>query len=566
MAATDWPPKFTIDQESILELFTGETFYSSVDASIREAILNSIDAVGRRQATDTSVCPRIDVNFDRQSRTVTISDNGDGMARDQVGELFSRVGASAARVAAEAGGDQYKAVGEFGIGVLSYFLVCERFQIHSMKPDNEPVGLEFSRGMLDAKTQAVAVEPRRTEQGTDLILFVEKEAFFDQILKRFPHWIRDVDGLTATESPSGKQIQQGGISREIKPVSVSTPDWIQAAHVGPPVLFDSWDSFDGAAHVDILYRGVFVAPVTVEQLWAIEGAIHVDPKHFRPKLNREGFVGDELKSELEPVLRSYHPAVLERAIECVREVLSDEITRNWSLRRWVTLWLAVPRSGPYERVAKLWDEEFRNRKAFRLLGPGQQSDDVSIRDLEELERNELYIAPLNLTKTNQVTQQAVRVLRNSGQLVVQGVDRESQFLQETSLIGASTGDLLVNHFRGLLPKLTQVETVANSVIRREVVATVFDDEPYVQLVRLGNDAAAIIPVGNEIWINIDHEGGKEIVRTICVRNEGHIGLWIGCREHGKEYARQIANILPTCPPEASKLGPIRRQFLMGAIS
>ena len=566
MAVTNWPPRFTIDQGSILELFTGETFYSSIDASIREAILNSIDAVGRRQVTDASVQPRIDVNFDRQSRTVTISDNGDGMARDQVGALFSRIGASAARVAAEAEGGRYKAVGEFGIGVLSYFLVCERFQIHSMKPDNEPVGLEFTRDMLDAKTQAVAVEPRRTEQGTELVLFVEKEVSFDQTLKMFPHWIRDVDGLTATESPSGEQIQQGGISRKIKPVSVSSPDWIQAAHVGPPVLFDSWDSFDGAAHVDILYRGVFVAPVTVKQLWAIEGAIHVDPKHFRPKLNREGFVGDELQSELEPVLRSYHPAVLERAIECVREVLSDEVTQNWSLRRWVTLWLAVPRSGPYEQVAKLWDEEFRNRKAFRLLGPGQQSNEVSIRDLEELERDKLYIAPLNLARTNQVTRQAVRVLRNSGQLVVQGVDREPQFLRGTSLIGASTGDLLVNHFQGLLPKLIKVETVADSVIRREAVATVFDDRPNVQLVRLGKDAAAIIPVGNEIWINIDHEGGKDIVRTICARNEGHIGLWIGCREHGKEYAQQIANILSTCPPEASKLGPIRRQFLMGAIS
>ena len=566
MAATDWLPRFTIDQKSILKLFTGETFYSSVDASIREAILNSIDAVGRRQATDTSVSLRIDVNFDRQSQTVTVSDNGDGMGRDQIGKLFSRIGASAARVAAEAGGGQYKAVGEFGIGVLSYFLVCKCFQIHSMKPDNEPLGLEFTRDMLDAKTQAVAVEPRRTEQGTDLILFVEKEASFDQVLKMFPHWIRDVEGLTATEYPGGEQIQQGGISRKIKPVSLSTPDWIHSAHIGPPVLFEAWDRFDGAAHVDILYRGVFVDSVTVSGLWAIEGAIHVDPKHFRPKLNREGFVGNELQSELEPVLRSCHPAVLERAVECVREVLSDETTRDWSLHRWVTLWLAVPRSGPYEQVAKLWDEEFRNRKVFRLLGPGQQSNEVSIRDIEELGQNELYIAPLNLAKTDQITQQAVRVLRNSSQFVVQGVDREPQFLQGTNLIGASTGDLLVNHFQGLLPKLTQVATVAERVIRREAVTTVFDDEPYVQLVRLGNDAAAIIPVGDEIWINIDNEGGKEIVRTICIRNEGHLGLWIGCIEHGKEYVQQIANMLSTCPPEASKLGLIKRQFLMGAIN
>lgn len=247
-------------------------------------------------------------------------------------------------------------------------------------------------------------------------------------------------------------------------------------------------------------------------------------------------------------------------------MLSDETTRSWSLRRWVTIWLAVPRTGPYEKVARLWDEEFRHRKAFRLLEPGQQSSEVSIRDIEALEKDELYIAPLNLARANQVTQQAVRVLRNSGHLVVQGVDREPQFLRETSFVGASTGDLLVNHFQGLLPRLVQVEAVANDVVGREAVATVFDHKPNVQLVRLGQGAAALLPVGDEIWINIDHEGGKEIVRTICRRNEGHIGLWIGCKEYGKEHAQQIANILSKSPKKTGKLGPIRRQYLMETIS
>ena len=38
----------------------------------------------------------------------------------------------------------------------------------------------------------------------------------------------------------------------------------------------------------------------IDHLWAISGSINVDPKHFRSKLNREGFVGDELHSELNP--------------------------------------------------------------------------------------------------------------------------------------------------------------------------------------------------------------------------------------------------------------------------
>lgn len=565
MSTDDFPPRFSIDQANILELFTGETFYSSKDASIREAVLNAIDAVGRRNAKGDSVDQEIKVCFDRQSQTITVSDNGDGMGRDEFSKLFAKIGATASRVAGHTQEIDYKAVGEFGIGVLSYFLVCERFRIHTCNEEGECLGLEFARKMLDAESRAEIVDGQRSVQGTELVLFVEKESSFDAVLEKFPHWIRDVEGLTAVETPGDQPIKQGGISREVKPVHQETPDWIHLAHVGPPVLFDRWEQFDGSAHVDILYRGVFVESIVLEQLWAIEGVIHVDPKHFRPKLNREGFVGEQLKSELEPILRVYHPLVLERAIECVREVLKDDVTQRWSLRRWVTLWLAIPRSGPYQKAARLWDEEFRKRKAFRLLGPGQESRDVSILDLEELERESLYLAPLNLPSQNQVMQQAVRVLRNSDQLVVQGVDRDQQYLAETSLVGASTGDLLVNHFHGSLPQLIHVESVAESVVSREAVATVFEDNPQVQLVNLGSQSSAVIPVGNAIWINIECEGGKEIVRTICTRNEGHIGLWLGCLEHGKEHAQQLANLLSNRPSQPDKLGPIKRQFLLGAL-
>ena len=209
MITNEWPPCFTINHANILALFTGETFYSSIDASIREAVLNAIDAVGRRREKDSSVCQQIDICFDRQSQTIKVSDNGDGMGRDEVSRLFARIGESAARVTVDAKKGRYKAVGEFGIGILSYFLVCERFQIHSKSEENEPLGLEFTREMLDAEKTATLVEPQRATQGTDLILFIEIESSFEAVLDKFPYWIRDVEGLAATEIPGDHQIQQG---------------------------------------------------------------------------------------------------------------------------------------------------------------------------------------------------------------------------------------------------------------------------------------------------------------------------------------------------------------------
>ena len=561
MSTVSWPPTFKLDQESILQLFTGETFYSSVDASIREAVLNSIDAIGRRREGDPSLSPEILVTFDRQSLTVTVEDNGDGMGKDEVVRLFTTIGASAATLASAPAEGRYKAIGEFGIGVLSYFLICNKFQVHSWRGKGDPVGLEFSRSMLDGRSPALSIESRRDVAGTTLVLSVAREDHFDRLVERFPHWVRDVQGLSAREYPSNTPVAQGGLSREIKPVEIDVPSWIDHTAIGPPILFDAWDRFDGSAHVDVLYRGVFVDQVSIDGLWAIEGAIHVDPKHFRPKLNREGFVGDTLASELEPVLRAGHPSVLERAIECVREVLGADATRDWSLDRWVTLWLAVPRTGAYSQVASVWDKEFRSKKAFRLLKAGQTDADVSIDDIVSLNAQQIYVAPLRLRKVNQIVQQAVRVLRNSSRAVVQGISREDQFLRGARLVGASTGDLLVNHFRAELPTLVSVERVAADVIRQETAVSVFEDPPIVKLVNLGESSSAIIPVGSEIWINVDSKPGKEILEEICDRNEGHSGVWAASIRHAEQHAQSIANILKNSPRRVDRLGPVKRAFL-----
>ena len=565
MSTDTWPPALTINHEAILRLFTGETFYSSVDASIREAVLNAIDAIGRRRAAHSSLAPEITVTFDKQSRTVTVTDNGDGMCQDDVTGLFARIGSSAAKLAAAPKNGQYRAVGEFGIGVLSYLLCCEHFELYSFHPDNEPICLEFSRDMLDGRTPARSLPPRQTTQGTELVLSVEREDHFDRLLERFPHWIRHVEGLSAREYPSDTPLRQGGLSRAIKRVDVPTPPWIHEAVIGPPVLFDSWENFDGSAHVDVLYHGVFVEQVTIPSLWAITGAVHVDPKRFRPKLNREGFVGDELKTDLEPVLRDAHPKILERAIECVRDVLGDDHTKHWTLGRWVTLWLAVPRSGPYTRAAALWDDEFRTRKAFRLLRPGQQVDDVSVQDLIHLGAHELHIAPLDLPNADQLVQQAVRVLRNSRRTVVQGISREASFLQNASLVGASTGDLLAHRFRRELPTLVPLADVAADVIRQEEAIRLFHDPPEIKLVRLGSDATPVVPVGQEIWINLDCQPGKDIVEDVCRRNEGHLGLWAACMRQAGQYAQQIANILAHSPDQANRLGPVKRAYLRNLV-
>ena len=113
LSSDGWPPSFTLDQERILNLLTGDRFYSNASAALREAILNAIDAVHRRKSKEPRVAPDISVIFDRGNSTLSVSDNRDGMGRSAMNALFTRIGASAASLDGARG-----SVGEFGCRYL----------------------------------------------------------------------------------------------------------------------------------------------------------------------------------------------------------------------------------------------------------------------------------------------------------------------------------------------------------------------------------------------------------------------------------------------------------------
>lgn len=549
---SDWPPPLTLETEPVLKLFTGENFYSSADAALREAVLNAIDAIGRRGG----VGPEISICFDKNSQTIEVSDNGDGMGREELANLFSKVGASAAKLKGD-----YRPVGEFGIGALSYFLVADEYEIHTRKAESEPVSLRFSKEMLDGETPATEITPTRADTGTTLKLRVSSEDLLQKCLSRFPHWMRSVDGLEAKILPGNQDVDQGGLTRKVRKISPpESPDWIESAEIGPPEDLSIWDSYDGKAQVDVLYRGVFVERLTIDQLWGLEGAIHVDPKHFRPMLNREGFVGETLRAEMTPFLQAAHPAVLESAIGCIQDLFASK--DDWSRNKAITLWLAVPRKKPYSKAVELWDSEFRSLKGFRLLSRTGESQ-VSIADIKALRAEKIYLAPDQIDSGNPIVGQAIRVLRGRGESVVQGLKRDGGYLSTVSTQAQYSSWLLLNAFREDLPQIVEVQAVAQELVSQQSLAEVYTTDPIVKLVNLGPGSVPFLAVGNEIWINVEAESGQKVLEEICKRNEGHLGLWVACMMHAPGEGRldQVGNLLRRRHPEIERLGLVRRQYL-----
>ena len=305
MSTPPWPPTFTLDQERILSLLTGDRFYSNPSAALREAILNAIDAVHRRRHRKPDLPPDIRVTFNRDNLRLTLADNGLGMDRQDVSVLFTKVGASAAT--AETHTDS---VGEFGIGVISYFMAADVFSLQTYDGTTTPLGLSFSREML-AGGEATSLSPTRNCQGTTLVLHLRDMATFDLLLAQFPHWCRDVEGLSAELLPDRRTLAQMGTYAQDDGLDIDLPNWVDRAHLRPVSNPPGWDAMTEVSTVAVLYRGVFVQEFNVEGAWGIEGSIDVDPKHFKPRLNRESFVESQFQEEVTQLLKSCHPAILE---------------------------------------------------------------------------------------------------------------------------------------------------------------------------------------------------------------------------------------------------------------
>jgi hypothetical protein len=144
---------FSLDFENILSKFLGKKIYKDEFSSIREAIQNAIDACTIRQNTDKNYSnPTINIKL--HDNELIISDDGIGMDRYIFKEYFSKIGRSYAM-----DHNIENSIGRFGIGVYSYFMICDTFEVntknihgngvHAYLSCNSPNGFYFYKDHQD---------------------------------------------------------------------------------------------------------------------------------------------------------------------------------------------------------------------------------------------------------------------------------------------------------------------------------------------------------------------------------------------------------------------------------
>lgn len=187
--------KFKTESKKLLDLMVN-SIYTNREIFLRELISNASDAVDKlyfKSLTDESIKVgkedlAITISFDKEARTVTVSDTGIGMTADELEKNLGTIAHSGSQEFKEsaevAASDASDIIGQFGVGFYSSFMVSKNVRVVSRAYGSDEAFAWESNG-VDGYTIAPA---QRADHGTDVIMTLKDstdEDDFDQYLSEY---------------------------------------------------------------------------------------------------------------------------------------------------------------------------------------------------------------------------------------------------------------------------------------------------------------------------------------------------------------------------------------------
>lgn len=174
--------KFQTEVSQLLHLII-HSLYSHKEIFLRELISNSSDALDRLKyltLTDDTFkslefTAQININFNENDKTFTISDNGIGMNKDDLKDNLGTIARSGTKNFVEMQtGDSKKdsnLIGQFGVGFYSSYMVADKVEVISKKAGEDSAYKWTSDGKSGYKIE----DAEKDTFGTDIILHLNEE-------------------------------------------------------------------------------------------------------------------------------------------------------------------------------------------------------------------------------------------------------------------------------------------------------------------------------------------------------------------------------------------------------
>jgi molecular chaperone HtpG len=218
--------EFKTELKQLLHLIT-HSLYSHREIFLRELISNASDAINKVRFDSLDNEERLEGNKDwkvrivpdKEKGTLTVSDNGVGMSRDQVVENLGTIARSGTRAFLESlkqqeGTARPELIGQFGVGFYSSFMVADRVTVLTRAFGRPEDG---TRWESDGQGE-YSIEPHtKPDRGTDVVLHLKEDAkeFLDEwqlraLVKKFSDFIEFpvVMDVTRHEGDMAKTVEE----------------------------------------------------------------------------------------------------------------------------------------------------------------------------------------------------------------------------------------------------------------------------------------------------------------------------------------------------------------------
>ena len=177
--------QFKTEVNKLLELMI-HSLYSHKEIFLRELISNASDAIDKLRfesikndaLTEGEAGWKIRISTDKEAGTVTISDNGIGMTKEEAVEALGTIAHSGTKefiklLESKEVKDNPELIGQFGVGFYSAFMVADKVTVLTRKAgEDKSVGVKWE-STADGSFTVEAYE--KATKGTEVILKLKED-------------------------------------------------------------------------------------------------------------------------------------------------------------------------------------------------------------------------------------------------------------------------------------------------------------------------------------------------------------------------------------------------------
>jgi molecular chaperone HtpG len=227
--------KIGVTTENIFPIIK-KFLYSDHEIFLRELISNAVDAT-QKLKTMASVGDykgdvgetTIQVFVDKEKKTITVSDKGIGMTKEELDKYLNQIAFSSANDFLDKYKDQSNSIiGHFGLGFYSSFMVSEKVEVFSQSYQEGSQAVKWS---CDGSPEFTLDDIEKDSRGTDVILYIDEESKdfleeskIEQLLKKYCKFLPvEIAFGKEKEWKDGKMVETG----KDKLINNTKPAWTQ---------------------------------------------------------------------------------------------------------------------------------------------------------------------------------------------------------------------------------------------------------------------------------------------------------------------------------------------------